>query len=419
VRESLEWQAREAQQKALARAATEGATAMASDAEQAHLRLRMECNELMGRTSQLTASEQKHEAEAWQLRSELASAETGLNGLTMEIGELTMELAKLRAQAATDAHSQKTSSEARIELLELRRQLLGRETMLGHEREVSDKRIDAARRDVCLLNERLDLAVRERDWAMQELHASRSDERLALTRSRNLAEEGTGLRARCDALEAARRAMQWEIEVLRSGSPRSGDNGKLSERLSPSASSPDLGAPTSHSLSSRTLAGSGGVGSRLLRNLTPPSVAPVPESWAHPGAAGSRETVRQNSTPIYDPAQPVRGAFGLPLQHHIPVTTHQPVSPLGLVSSARAGSRTPRANSPAGIHVNGATPSFSSSAVNFQPIDSARSLLRHQVGQRSAGTLHSMNGGAISPPAGRIPLRHTRDISPRGDGRWS
>jgi len=182
-------------------------------------------DDVLTRTGSASGADAQSEKEAIQLRSELNSAEAGLNGLNMEIGELTMELAKLRAQAASDARLQRSSSEARIELLELRRQLLGRETMLGHEREVADKRLEASRQESKLLNERLEVATRERDWAMQELHVARRDERLAAVRSRSLADEGVGLRSRCEALEAAHRAMMWELEVLRGGGQGAGADG--------------------------------------------------------------------------------------------------------------------------------------------------------------------------------------------------
>jgi len=441
LRNSLGQQAT-SQQFALSQATNEVANAMAADAEQAHMRLRTECNELLERTGQLSASEARYEAEAWKLRSELATAESGVNGLTMEIGELTMELAKLRAQAASEARLQRTSSEARIELLELRRQLLGRETMLGHEREIADKRLEAARRDVTLLNERLDLATRERDWAMQELHGARSDERLAHSRSRALADEGSGLRNRCDALEAQRRAMQWEMEVIRGGvRQQSGGLGVQSPvalapvQVTVAPPSPELASPSSTLLNRSHTNGQvagGATASRPLRNqMASRTGAASPEAWTYSGPrrqASSGHLTRQATSPMaFDPV-PAPGVHSIAMQQQ-----HIQVQPAATASATpmTAGTRTPRASSPTPV-AQSLLGSFSAGSTQtiIQVADTARSqtgipVVRRMVTQKSAGNLpqyyvERLDSG-LSAAAALVPARRT-DISPRPsrpDGRWS
>jgi len=372
-----------------------------------------------------------------------------------------MELAKLRAQAY-DSKSQRASSDVRIEVLELKRQLLGRETMLGHEREVADRRLEAVRRESSLLTERLDLSLRERDWAMQELHAARSDERLALSRSRALAEEGTGLRSRCDALEGAHQHIQQELEAVRGNKPiglqqsihpLSGTLGGLSlgmpspvqpvsmfaEDRSPTGAFSPAASPSAQNILGRTVDAFGGQG-RLMRNGRASSISSrgtlVPaEAWAHP-AQPQTMPIRQKSTPMlrgHAATDPV-GGFGMPVlgftsTFQVPPGVGIPVpqvrTPRGGSSPATAARPTAKELSTGSLTGGLSSPSY--------PMDPARRLqssvpgvpvVRRMVAQKSAGNLSDVflqrqeAGRALSPTLARPPGA-ARGISPRPDQRWS
>jgi len=253
-----------------------------------------------------------------------------------------MELAKLRAQAASDARLQRSSSEARIELLELRRQLLGRETMLGHEREVADKRLEASRQESKLLNERLEVATRERDWAMQELHVARRDERLAAVRSRSLADEGVGLRSRCEALEAAHRAMMWELEVLRGGGQGAGADGIPSAQCvagtaSPSASSMTSSMPRAHSPLGRSMSTAHTRPNTAGSSALAPSKleAPPPMAASAYAAVSAGVTSAQNVSVEFPVSSPGMGTpnNGLPRNMSVSSPSSSRTTPLHRVSS--------------------------------------------------------------------------------------
>merc|ERR1719199_2054389 len=91
-----------------------------------------------------------------------------------------MEVATLRAQvvghreASAESRRQhmlssKSASEARAELSELQRHQHSREALLSRQREASAKQLQASAKEVEALEERLSVALAERDGARREL----------------------------------------------------------------------------------------------------------------------------------------------------------------------------------------------------------------------------------------------------------